>query len=198
VSTIIATAHQALRYFVGAIAALFVAVPPGEAWSRRFLSSLALFTDAKNPTAVLAVLAVTILIAGSLIYGAHRVVVYPVIFRVILGTVLGRGSTTKRRFLWPYGTAVASEMELEELGSRLEGRHHERFVGWASEVHLCYLATEIALFTLCIWPGWPRVTCPWAWRLGLLVVALPLVAAWDLQAVSVLVHRARNPVSVPK
>jgi hypothetical protein len=192
--TIIATVHQALRYlFVGAIAAVFVVVPPGEAWSRRVRPFLAYLADVENAGAVLAVLAVAILIGGSLIYGAHRVVVYPVIFRIILWTVMEKGSASIGRFLWPYGKAVSSELGLEELGVRLEGRHHERFVGWASEIHLYYLATEVALFTLCIWPGWSRVTCPWAWGLGL-VGLLCLVAAWDQQAVSVLVDRARNPV----
>jgi hypothetical protein len=114
--TIIATVHQALRYlFVGAIAAVFVVVPPGEAWSRRVRPFLAYLADVENAGAVLAVLAVAILIGGSLIYGAHRVVVYPVIFRIILWTVMEKGSASIGRFLWPYGKAVSSELGLRSL-----------------------------------------------------------------------------------
>lgn len=189
--TITATVHQILRYFfVGALATAFVAVPPGECWSLRFTSFL---TNGLRPSAPL--VGIAMLIGGSLIYLAHRVIVYPWIFRhFVLLRVLGEETTEKRwrRLFWPYGKAVSGELYLERLGSRLAQEERERFVGWASEIHLCYLATEIALFTLLAWPRWPRPYPPgWVCGLGLFVL-LFLVAAWDRQSVSVLVDQARR------
>jgi hypothetical protein len=194
--TITATVHQVLRYFfVGALAAAFVAAPPGEMWKVRFASFLTEWLKTEWPKTEAAVVAIAMLIGGSLIYGAHRVVVYPWIFRFIILRVLGEETTEQGRCRWfPYGRAGSGELHLEELASRLKKRHRERFVGWASEIHLFYLAREIALFTL-VWPGW-RVTCPWAWALGLGVL-LVLVAAWDEQAISVLADRGRNSPEPP-
>jgi hypothetical protein len=190
---ITATVHQVLRYFfVGALAAAFVAVPPGPGWSGRITL---FFEKALEPNAAVAaiVVAIAMLIGGSLIYGAHRVILYPLIFRVIILRVLGEETTEQGRCRWfPYGKAISGELYLEELASRLKKRHRERFVGWASEIHLFYLATEIALFTLLLWPRW-EVT--WGWLLFWALVLgalLALVAAWDLQSVSVLVHLGRN------
>jgi hypothetical protein len=189
--TITATVHQVLRYFfVGALATAFVAVPPGQHWGVRFTWFL---TEVGKLSAPL--VGIAMLIVGSLLYLAHRVVLYPWIFRhCILLRVLGRETSEQcwRRWLWPYGKAVSSERYLEQLGACLPDREGPRFMAWASECHLCYLATEIALFTLLVWPGW-RVNYQCAWGLGLCLFGF-LVAAWDRQAISLLVDRATNPV----
>jgi hypothetical protein len=188
--TITATAHQVLRYFfVGVLAVVFVAIPPGEGWSGRF--ALFLKDWVKTMTEAAGV-AIAMLIGGSLVYIAHRVVVYPLIFRwFVILRVLGEETSERglRRW-WPYGHAVSGELHLERLGAHLPETDRQRFNGWSSEIHLCYLATEIALFTLYLWPGW-RVTDRWPWGLGLCLL-LFLTAAWDRQAVSLLVDRARN------
>jgi hypothetical protein len=161
--TITATVHQALRYFfVGAIAATFVLVPPGQplappgqTWKRQFASLIA---EPARTAPYVFVLA--LVVGGCLIYGLHRVVIYPWFMRCIVLRVLG-SETTERgwwRRHWPYGKAISGELWLEEFGSRLELGERERLAGWASESHVFYLATEIALFTLYIWPGWGEIT----------------------------------------
>jgi hypothetical protein len=141
------------------------------------------------------VVGIAMLIAGSLIYAAHRVVLYPLIFRVSILSLPELGTPEQSWRHWcPYGKAVSRERHLEQLGASIPEREGPHFMGWATECHLCYLATEIALFTLFVWAGW-RVSCQWAWGLGLgLGVFGLLVAAWDRQAISLLVDRARNPV----
>ena len=173
---ITATVHQVLRYFfVGAIAATFVAVPPGEDWSRRFLYFL---DDAKKPGFVVAMV-----IAGSLIYGVHRVVFYPWISRCIIRYVIGPEPTWRVN---PYGKVLAREMEFENRAVRLSVRQRERFAGWASENHVYYCAIEIAAFTRFIWPGW-RLSDPYSWLFGLgLFPLFFFVCLWDVHAFSVI------------
>src|SRR4029450_13146944 len=182
---ITATVHQVLRYFfVGAIAATFIAVPRGAHWSCRFLQFL---EHAEKPGVVVAMV-----IGGSLIYGAHRVLIYPGLSRFIIRTVMGPEPPRRRRWfnpfgrrLNPYGRALEKEIEFENRGVPLSAQQRERFAGWASENHVFYCATEIAAFTL-VWPGW-RVPglCGWLFALGLAVLFC-FICAWDIHAFSVM------------
>src|SRR4029450_5726796 len=97
---ITATVHQVLRYFfVGAIAATFIAVPPGDHWSSRFLQFLEHIAEKEAGPGVI----VAMVIGGSLIYGAHRVLIYPGLSRFIIWTVMGPEPPRRRRGFNPLG-----------------------------------------------------------------------------------------------
>jgi hypothetical protein len=173
-----ATAHQALRYFfVGAIAAflfLFLDEMPPSPWLNR-IEHVVNRLDSPGPL-------VFMLILGTLIYGVHRLLFYPVLYRLMALSVWTPWRNSRMTFgqWWPWGTALPEELRLENRMATTPERIHSRFVGWSSEVHLYYITIEIALLTL--WcPGWPLTSGTW-YRPALVPVVLSLllfVWAWD-------------------
>jgi hypothetical protein len=116
-------------------------------------------------------------IAGSLIYGVHRAFVYPIILRFLVLI------TTTQPWSWwyllPWGNTTSQEFWLESRMAKVDARNHSRFVGWASELHLLYIAVEIALVTM--WcPGWP-IDWPVAQSAVIIGAFGVFVGAWDRQ-----------------
>jgi hypothetical protein len=172
-----ATAHQAIRYFfVGAIAvALVLFLGRGPSTATWLKDAEEVVTSLGSPGAV-----VGMWIIGTVIYGLHRILIYPVLYRLVVLSVFW--AERRRRWFWPFGTATEPELRLENKMAGAAERTHSRFVGWASEVHLYYVTLEIALFTVC-WPGWQFAGGCWWWTgrtavFGLLIL-MSLVWGWD-------------------
>jgi hypothetical protein len=184
--TLTATVHQALRYFfAGAVAALllFLLETPQPALPSTWLERIRLgLSRLDSPGAV-----VLLWIVGSLIYGFHRTVIYPLLSRVLWWSVSRRRTLPPPpagdagRPWWPWGEVTADELQFETraVGAGvLKDRDHARFYGWASELHLYYIAIEIALFTG-LWPGWPLALCWKIFTLSALVGLGACVWCWD-------------------
>src|SRR5262245_39817266 len=75
----------------------------------------------------------------------------------------GAGAKDGTWWWFPWGNAPRAELQYEALNLKLPELRRERFVGWASEIHLLYTTTEVALFTLLCWPGWTVPDGPWFW-----------------------------------
>jgi hypothetical protein len=177
-ASLTATVHQALRYFfVGAIATflpLLLIEPPVAPWPVRAKGVL----QTLESTSAIGFMVV----AGSLVYGLHRVLVYPLLSRLWQLSVFGADARTGCCWWWPYGTTTCAELRLETKMSKAEERTYGRFVGWASEFHLYYVSIEVGLFTL-LCPGWPVGLFAKVVGAGILASLGLLVWAWERQAV---------------
>lgn len=181
--TVNATVHQALRYFfAGAIAAFlvwFLAVEVTGPWHDR----LARVASTLAKPALVGLM----FVGGGVVYAIHRVLIYPVIHRLVILSIFGRRGSGLGQWWWqPYGTVMSRDVDLEvsrmAADPHMETRQRERFVGWASEAHMLYTAIEIALLTF-LWPGWPIGRPAAARSIAALFALGVLVWAWDRQLV---------------
>lgn len=100
---------------------------------------------------------------------------------------MAAGSAVDRRWSWwPWGRVTSIDANLEvAFWMPQGGPERERFIGWASELHLLYVAVEIVLASF-VWPGWGRVFETW-WAKTILAFAVLWIGwftwRWDLQLV---------------
>lgn len=179
-----ATVHQLLRYFfVGAFAVVwcvFLLDCGGGPLDRK----LARVIDKASQGGALA--ATGILITGAFIYCVHRTVFYPCLHRLVIARVAAGPALGRRCSFWPWGRTTPVDVNLQvAFWMPQGGAERERFVGWASELHLLYVAAEVTLASW-LWPGWGRAIESGRWQVGLalLVVSVGCFTwAWDLQLV---------------
>ena len=185
-----ATVHQLLRYFVVGVFTLFLwafLLVPGAGKEPEVLHERAARV-AKHLMAASSTgwAFATPFIVGVFMYSLHRVVLYPGLHRLVIWRVRSSPATTDAP--WPYGRVTNVDANLQAVFWMPQGgAERERFVGWATEAHVLYVAVEIMLFSFVLWPGpsaWARVLDCWAFVFVAGSVAVGVATwAWDLQLV---------------
>ncbi len=181
------TLHQVLRYFfVGTFAVFWCAFLLDCGADASHLKAVRVAKRLADPVAAGGWIFLAPFIVGAFIYCLHRAAIYPaihrfVVYRVAAGPALGRLWPW-----WPWGRVTDVDLNLQvAFWMPQGGAERERFIGWASELHLLYVAVEIVLASF-VWPGWERAleTC---WAKAVLAFAVFGIGwftwAWDLQLV---------------
>lgn len=127
------------------------------------------------------------LVIGTISYVTHRVLIYPVVHRWLIRTVLPQW-TLEPWWWWQYWRPLAIERELSV--ARVAKAAGQRYIsGWSAEIHLAYQLVE--LFPVAVWMCLPMVN-PLSLDVPLALIALAatlgiplaglLIFCWDRAA----------------
>lgn len=96
--------------------------------------------------------AIFILVTGTLVYGVHRTIFYPWFHRLAVLSIFD-GMVTGGPWRWyPYRW---TELDVRMQAAALSTTRPPQLAGWGAEIHFMYMTLEVLLVSLLIWPGWP-------------------------------------------